>query len=286
MGLDKSIQAQLKRFADAFKEARERGANESDTVMYLVKFFEDVLGFDSLKGELSKEVAIKDRYCDMAVKLEGEIQLLVEAKAASLKGLSEKSIEQAENYASRKGIEWVILTNGIEWKLFHLTFTESDGIAHDLAFSANLLEQVEQDAEGLWANLSLLSKTSMKKRELTEFWSRKKILCPASVVKVLLAEPVLAVVRRELNREAPARLDIMDVFNAVRDALSKEALAEAGDLNLRSRKKRRKRKIQQKDPTTGQITEQEIEEEDNETEASPAATASKPTPPTNPDLLT
>ena len=33
--------------------------------MYLVKFFEEVLGFDSLKGEISKELAIKDRYCDM-----------------------------------------------------------------------------------------------------------------------------------------------------------------------------------------------------------------------------
>jgi len=64
--LDKSTSAQLKRFASAFKEARERGANESDTVMYLVKFFEDVLGYDSLKGEISKEVPINDRYCDMA----------------------------------------------------------------------------------------------------------------------------------------------------------------------------------------------------------------------------
>jgi hypothetical protein len=283
MGLDKAIHAQLKRFADAFREARERGANESDTVMYLIKFFEDVLGYDSLRGELSKEVAIKDRYCDFAVKLEGGIQLLVEAKAASLKVLSEKNIEQAENYASRSGLEWVLLTNGIEWKLFHLTFAESEGIAHDLAFSLNLLEQVEQDAECLWGCLGLLSKAAMRKKDLAEFWSRKKILRPASVVKVLLAEPVLAVIRRELNREAPARLDMQDVFNAVRDSLSKEALAEAGDLNLRSKKKRRKRKIQQKDPTTGQVTEQEIEEEVNDTEAAPVAATAASVPPTNPE---
>ena len=41
MALDKSTSAQLKRFATAFKDARERGANESDTVMYLIKFFEE-----------------------------------------------------------------------------------------------------------------------------------------------------------------------------------------------------------------------------------------------------
>jgi hypothetical protein len=279
MGLDRSILAQLKRFADAFREARERGANESDTVMYLIKFFEDALGYDSLKGELSKEVAIKDRYCDFAVKLDGGIQLLVEAKAASLKVLSDKNIEQAENYASRAGIEWVLLTNGIEWKLFHLTFAESEGIAHDLAFSLNLLELVEQDAECLWGCLGLLSKAAMKKKELGEFWSRKKILRPASVVKVLLAEPVLAVIRRELNREAPARLDIQDVYNAVRDTLSKESLAEAGDLNLRTKKKRKKRKIQQKDPTTGQVTEQEIEEDDNDAEPTDLAATPESVPP-------
>ena len=57
----------------------------------------------------------------------------------------------------------------------------------------------------------------MKKSGLEEFWSRKKVLNPASVVKTLLSEPVLTVLRRELNRDAPARLDVQDVFNAVRD---------------------------------------------------------------------
>ena len=265
MGLDKSTSAQLKRFASAFKEARERGANESDTVMYLVKFFEDVLGYDSLKGEISKEVPIKDRYCDMALKIDGRVELLVEVKAASVKVLSDKHIEQAENYASRAGIEWVLLTNGIEWRLFHLTFAEGEGIAHDVAFSLSLPEQVEKDAAKFWEDLSLLSRASMKKSGLEEFWSRKKVLNPASVVKTLLSEPVLTVLRRELNRDAPARLDVQDVFNAVRDTFSKEALAVAGDLSLR-RKKRKRRKVQQKDPITGQVTEQEVEEDQDYSE--------------------
>jgi len=105
----------------------------------------------------------------------------------------------------------------------------------------------------------------MKKSGLEEFWSRKKVLNPASVVKTLLSEPVLTVLRRELNRDAPARLDVQDVFNAVRDTFSKEALAVAGDLSLR-RKKRKRRKVQQKDPITGQVTEQEVEEDQDYSE--------------------
>jgi hypothetical protein len=69
--IPKDILNKLSVFATAFREARDRGANESDTVMYLVKFFEDVLGYESLKGEISKEFSIKERYCDPMPLTEG-----------------------------------------------------------------------------------------------------------------------------------------------------------------------------------------------------------------------
>ena len=149
MGLEKTVLNQLRKFSPAFREARDRGANESDTVMYLVKFFEEVLGYDSLKGEISKELAIKERYCDIALKIEGTVRILVEGKAAGIKGLVDRNIEQAENYASKAGIRWVLLTNGIEWRLYHLTWAENEGITHDLAWQANLIDELESDAEEL-----------------------------------------------------------------------------------------------------------------------------------------
>lgn len=213
-----------------------------------------------LKGEISKELAIKDRYCDVALKVDGAVRVLVEAKAASLKGLADKHIEQAENYASRAGLRWVVLTNGVEWRLYHLTFNEGEGITHDIAFETNLVTEVESDPDGLWAKLGILSRAAMKKDEIEEFWSRQKVLSPASVVRVLFHEDVLSVIRRELNREAPARLDMDDVFKAVRDVLSKEALADAGDLGIRKKRKRR-RKVQRTDAATGAVVTEEIEED-------------------------
>jgi hypothetical protein len=260
MAVPKDVLFQLRRFATAFKEARDRGANESDTVMYLVKFFEEVLGYDSLKGEISKELAIKDRYCDVALKVDGAVKVLVEVKAAGLKGLADKHIEQAENYASRAGLRWVVLSNGVEWRLYHLTFNEGEGIAHDLAFEVNLLPELEADPDALWNKLGVLSRAAMKKDEIEEFWSHKKALSPASIVKVLFHEDVLAVIRRELNRDAPARLDIDDVFKAVRDVLSNESLAEAGDLGIRKKRKRR-REVQRTDAATGAVVTEEVEDE-------------------------
>ncbi len=243
MAVDKSLLNQLRKFGSAFREARERGANESDTVMYLVKFFEEVLGYDSLKGEISKELCINDRYCDIALKIEGTVRVLVEGKAAGIKGLVERNIEQAENYASKSGIRWVTLTNGIEWKLYHLSWAENEGITHDLAWQADLLEEMEADVESLWEKLRLLSRACVDKGLLDDYWEHKKALSPGSVVRVLFREEVLAVVRRQLNKNAPARLELEDVFNAVRDALSKEALLEAGDLSMKKRRKKKRKSI-------------------------------------------
>jgi hypothetical protein len=44
MPIDKATLTKLKKYAQVFKDARERNANESDTVMYLIEFFKDVLG--------------------------------------------------------------------------------------------------------------------------------------------------------------------------------------------------------------------------------------------------
>ncbi len=263
MAIEKAVLNQLRKFAGVFREARDRGANESDTVMYLIKFFEDVLEFDPLKGEISKEVSIKEKYCDVALKIDGTVRMLVEGKKAADQGLVERNIEQAENYAAKAGIRWVALTNGVEWKIFHLSWAENEGIAHDLAWQANLLEEVETNAEALWEKLSLLCRSSFTKGLLDEYWERKKALSPKSVVRALFCQDVLTVIRRELNRHAPARLEMEDVFNSVRDVLSKEALLEAGDITMKKKRKKR-RKVAKTDLATGQTVtvEEEVEEDD------------------------
>ena len=65
----------------------------------MIEFFEEVLGNDPLSGEIAKEFPVKDRYCDFAIVLdrknkECKPNFLVEAKAAGVKSLNEKNIEQ------------------------------------------------------------------------------------------------------------------------------------------------------------------------------------------------
>lgn len=274
MGIDKATLAKIKKYSQAFKDARERGANESDTVMYLIKMFEEVFGFDSLSGEISKEVSIKDRYCDFCVKLGGQIEYIIEAKASGNKSLRDKDIEQAENYASRSGINWVLLTNGVEWQLYHLVFAEGEGISHDLVLSFNLVEDLESNPDKLWSQMKMIAKEGIEGDELETFLSQKKVLSPASLIKALFSEPVLTVVRRELNRVSEFRLDIEDVFSAIKEVITKDALIEAGDIGF---KKRRPRKARRAKESAASPKENEIKSDAPDT-AAPLAGAVQPPP--------
>ena len=75
----------------SFETAAKRLSADT-SLEILIKTLADTSGADAVqkaldrtKGEVSKELAIKDRYCDVALKVDGSVRLLVEAKAASLK---------------------------------------------------------------------------------------------------------------------------------------------------------------------------------------------------------
>ena len=63
-------------------------------------------------------------------------------------------------------------------------------------------------------------------------------------------------IRQELNRKAPARLDLKDVFHAVVHVLDPEAVAAAGNLNppIKKRKHHRRRSNGESEQPEAQIT--------------------------------
>lgn len=231
--MDKTIKKALQRYAQIFHDGRQRDINEADTVMYLTQFFTDVLGYD-LFTDITKEFQVRDRYCDIAVKLKGEVRFLVEAKANPMV-LSDRHIEQAENYAARAGIQWVVLTNGVTWRLYHLTF-ETNGIDHDLAFECHLTP--DGDIDESWECLSRLHRDNVLKGELETFWEHKKSLSSNSLVRALFTEEALNALRRQLHKKASVRLELEDVASSLRRLLNPEVLTE--EIKIKKAKKKRK----------------------------------------------
>ena len=224
------IRKPLKKFLPHLQQARADNLNEADTVQRLIKVFEEVLGYDGLT-DISREAEMKGKYVDVVLKIEGVIRLLVEAKAAG-ETLREKHIEQAESYASRNNYHWVLLTNGVTWNLYHLTFDE--GIEYDRAFTVDLSET--DTFEHASDMLALLHKQAIKKGELERFWERKTALNPASIGKALFLEDVLMIIRREIKRDTGVLIDAEDLAAEIHKMLSTEARELVGPLKIRKRR--------------------------------------------------
>jgi predicted type IV restriction endonuclease len=226
------ISRPLKKFLPHLLQAQRDNLNEADTVQRLIKVFEEVLGYDSLT-EISRETQMKNKYVDVALKVDGVTRLLVEAKAAGVT-LRDRHIEQAQSYASRNNYQWVLLTNGVVWQLYHLTFEE--GIEYERAFVADL-----SDTENFAKSASLIAflhRQAIKKSEHEEFWQKHKALGPSSIASALFHDTVLRLVRREIRRKEGILIDSEDLAAAIHGMLSPEAREQIGPLRIRRRKTR------------------------------------------------
>lgn len=238
--MEKELKKKLKTYSNIFREAQEKGKREADVVMYLVQFFKDALGYDVFR-EISKEYQIKGKYCDLAIKIKGQVELLLEAKQPGVR-LADRHIEQAEIYAMKSGTKWVLLTNGCDWKLFHLSFDEEGGIESALVFKTDLLKSFQEKPDDVIDKFKLLHKKNFTKGELEKFWKKKTMLIPLSLSKALFTEEVLKAISREVNRGAAVRVGIEDIAKALKNMFDKEVLADMAELKIRKKKKKRPQK--------------------------------------------
>ena len=230
MGVE--IQRPLKKFLPHLIKAKEDNLNEADTLLRIIKVFEEILDYDPL-SEITREAQIRDKYVDLAIKIEGTVKLLVEAKSAATT-LRDRHIDQAQHYAAEGNIKWVLLTNGVEWNLYHLSFDE--GVEYVRAFSFDLsVDPIEKAAE----LLCLLHRQSIKKGELDDYWEHRAALSAESIGRALFTEQALKFIRREIRRREGLLIDQEDLAKAIHEMLSTEAREQIGPLKIRKRPKAR-----------------------------------------------
>jgi hypothetical protein len=125
------IERSLKAFQNILEQQRARDVSEADTVTIVKDVLSEIFGFDKY-AELTSEHSIRGTFCDLAVKLDGKLAFLIEVKAIGLE-LKDSHVKQAIDYAANQGCEWVVLTNGIDWRLYHVLFKkpiDKQEIAH------------------------------------------------------------------------------------------------------------------------------------------------------------
>ena len=95
----------LKRFQPILTAAKARDAGEADTSTIVKDALAEVFGYDKYT-EITSEYLIKGTYCDLAIKLDGKLVVLIEVKAIGLE-LKDSHAKQAVDYAANQGVEWV-----------------------------------------------------------------------------------------------------------------------------------------------------------------------------------
>ena len=154
-----------------------------------------VFGFDRY-SDITREYAIRRAFCDLAIKIGDKIQYLIEVKAMRSK-LNDSHIKQAVDYGAAKGILWVVLTNGIDWILYTISFKQRVEREEVIRFSfIDLNLRNRKDLEKVF----VLCKKGISKKLMHDVYKHKKTVNSSVLVKVLLSKETLLSIRKQLKR--------------------------------------------------------------------------------------
>ncbi len=210
------VKTALKKSQKALHDLVQRDVNEADTRLLVTDILCDALGYDKYT-ELSTEYRVKNEYADYGIRLNGDLLAFVEVKRTNTK-LGPKHLRQVQSYAVNEGVEWLILTNGAQWQVYHL----SGGlpVITDLALEIDLISDATlQHKAGL---LFYLTKESFRKGKIAELWQAKRATSPKSLASVLVSDNVIAAVRKELKRATGYTVDKNEIVRLVKDTCLRE----------------------------------------------------------------
>lgn len=216
------------KFQKVLKISKNRDVNEADTVSVIGDIFAEVFGYDKYL-EITSEFAVRSTYCDLALKVADKVQFLIEAKAIGI-DLKEAHIKQAVDYGANHGVQWVVLTNGIEWQIYRIRFEQP--INYDLVCSYDFLllnPKDEKDQESLF----ILAKEALSKNARENFYEKVQSVNRFVIGALILNDVLLNTIRRELRKLSEGiRIDTSDVEQIIRNEVLKRDLVEGEDAEL------------------------------------------------------
>lgn len=189
------LRAIIRRFARPLADLIARDANEGDTRLLVTDFLCDGLGYDKYE-DLTTEYQVKGEFADYGVRIAKQLVAFIEVKRCTTK-LNVRHLRQVEMYAVNEGVEWMILTNGQVWQVWHLT--AGLPVSVDMVLEVDLLSDVgpAQKADSLF----YLSKEAFKRRMIDDLWRVRSATSPKALGTVLTSDAVIEQVRKELRRQ-------------------------------------------------------------------------------------
>lgn len=229
------LSKQTRKFQKVLQTAKNRDINEADTVVIIADMLSDLFGFDKYT-DITREYQIRSTYCDLAVKVDDNVKFLIEVKAIGL-DLQETHLRQAVGYGAQHGIQWVVLTNSVEWEIYRIKFERP--IGSELLCSFSLLDLSPRKSEDQDI-LFLLCKEGISKAVIEEYHDHIKGVNKFIIGAILRSEVGLNVIRRELRRVTPGlKVDVEEVHDIlISDVLKRDIIEGDPAKNAKSQVKK------------------------------------------------
>lgn len=229
MAVARLTKAQRRAILDArnlVADIERRDANEAETRRRVERIFAGVMGYDVL-AHLSRERAVHGagdtEHVDFAIQLDSGPDapplIMVELKRVGV-DLSPKHLKQASRYAIDAACEWVLLTNGRDWQLYHVEFSKPP--------RTKLVEQwdlMHDEISILARKFDLISLKRLKRGVLDTLWERTKVLAPQSLLKAILSAKCINALRRVLRDETGVKVTADNIVAGLRKMLNENAAA-------------------------------------------------------------
>jgi predicted type IV restriction endonuclease len=207
------IRNSLKRLSKPLAEEVKRDANEADTRLLVTEILCETLGYHRF-DDLDTEYAVKGQFADYGLRIDQQLVAFVEVKRCTTK-LGPKHPRQVETYAPNEGVEGVILTNAVNWQLYHL-----EGglpIAVDLVLEVDLLGDAAPAK--LVADLLPMSREATKRGMLDALWRQVRATSPQSIARAVLAPSVLKALRSEMHRQTGHLSNIDEIARLMKETV-------------------------------------------------------------------
>jgi len=206
------LKTALRKYIKPLAALVDRDANEGDTRILVTEILTEALGFDKFE-DLTTEYQVRGEFADYGIRIDKQLVAFLETKRATTK-LAAKHLRQVEMYAVNEGVEWVILTNGVHWQVYHIGMSPGAPVQIDLAIDVDLLGD---DTNTHKANqLFFIAKEALKRKRIDELWKEKVATSPRSLVAALFAEPVLSSIRKELRRRTSHQVEEKEIAELLR----------------------------------------------------------------------
>ncbi len=181
-------------FVSILEKSLSQKVNEADTRTIINDLLAEIFGYNKY-FDITAEFMIKNSYADYVIIINDKKHMVIEAKPITTK-LNNNHVKQAVDYAAHEGIKWAILTNAIDWKVYRVTL--GNKIEYDLFFEFSLNDLSEREITDMY----FLTKNSIEKEMLEDYWKYRQALNPPTLLQILLSDDIINRMRKELRTKS------------------------------------------------------------------------------------